>query len=188
MLTMSIWEKKREGCNLNRNARPKICSLLANSPFTASEASRELTRTHVSFRVLLSHDFSRPPKRRACWSDQPWKVTIINSCAKLNQAFIQSVWYSSDAFINKNFCLPIRPLKINDISLEKQIQSFHINLSSIWNSEPNRLRDIINFALHTLIGNMVTLSGESILYQTHKLPLFCATTTSLSGTHCTYVQ
>lgn len=35
----------------------------------------------------------------------------------------------------------------------------------------------------TLSGNMVTLSGLSILYQTQRLPLFCATTTSLPGTH-----
>ena len=40
----------------------------------------------------------------------------------------------------------------------------------------------------TLIGNIVTLSGESILYHTHRFPLFWATTTSLRGTHGTYVQ
>lgn len=38
------------------------------------------------------------------------------------------------------------------------------------------------------MGNMVTLSGLSMLYQMHRFPRFWATTTSLPGTHCTYEQ
>lgn len=37
-----------------------------------------------------------------------------------------------------------------------------------------------------LIGTTVTRSGASMWYHTHKLDLFCATTTSELGTHCTY--
>lgn len=40
----------------------------------------------------------------------------------------------------------------------------------------------------TLIGNMVMLAGLSMLYQMQRFPLFCATTTSLPGTHWTYEQ
>ena len=36
----------------------------------------------------------------------------------------------------------------------------------------------------TLIGNIVTLCGASMLYQMQRFPRFCATTTSLMGTHC----
>lgn len=35
---------------------------------------------------------------------------------------------------------------------------------------------------------MVMLSGLSMLYQMQRFPLFCATTTSLPGTHWTYEQ
>lgn len=37
--------------------------------------------------------------------------------------------------------------------------------------------------MFTLIGNIVTLSGASMLYQMHKFPRFWPTTTSLPGTH-----
>lgn len=37
----------------------------------------------------------------------------------------------------------------------------------------------------TLMGNMVMLSGLSMLYQMQRFPLFWATTTSLPGTHWT---
>lgn len=40
-----------------------------------------------------------------------------------------------------------------------------------------------SFKIFTLIGNIVTLSGASMLYQMHKFPRFWATTTSLPGTH-----
>lgn len=38
------------------------------------------------------------------------------------------------------------------------------------------------------MGNMVMLSGLSMLYQIQRFPRFWATTTSLPGTHCTYEQ
>mmetsp|Transcript_29 Transcript_29/g.89 ORF Transcript_29/g.89 Transcript_29/m.89 type:complete len:279 (-) Transcript_29:1072-1908(-) len=39
-----------------------------------------------------------------------------------------------------------------------------------------------------LMSYTVILSGAWMLYHTHSVLRFCATTTSLSGTHCTYVQ
>ena len=35
------------------------------------------------------------------------------------------------------------------------------------------------------MGTTVTFSGASMWYHTHRLPRFCATTTSELGTHCT---
>ena len=43
-------------------------------------------------------------------------------------------------------------------------------------------------SMSPLMAWMVIWSGAWMLYQMHRLLLFCATTTSLLGTHCTYVQ
>lgn len=40
-------------------------------------------------------------------------------------------------------------------------------------------------SMSPLISRTMTWSGAWMLYHTHMLPLFCATTTSESGTHCT---
>ena len=76
MLTISIWKKRGWGVICYGSTRPKIRNMLASSPFMASEASRERTRTRVSFRVLLSRDFSRPPLQESLLAG--YKIWVTN--------------------------------------------------------------------------------------------------------------
>ena len=89
---------------------------------------------------------------------------------------------------------PMCPLQITRVCCLQIIRNccpnyqwFFLNFGKKSRRNYSRGRIIRAHTIHakqTLIGNMVTRSGASMLYQTHKLPRFCATTTSLPGTHC----